>query len=148
VARDTEALTVAYVVPLAPLANGRYVVSLGLLGATANTTAFPARPSISRQHSLPPRSVSPAAIPTGCRVWAGALVSLAGGTQTQRPVDWDAGGHYDFITIDTVAVAFVLAATSLTYGTAYAASGRAYIVWFVVLGASVIDATAPSEPYS
>ena len=56
--------------------------------------------------------------------------------------------RYDFITIDTVAVAFVLAATSLTYGTAYDASGRAYIVWFVVLGARVIDATEPSEPYS
>jgi len=148
VTRDTEALPVAYVVPLAPLADGRHVVSLGLLGATADAPASPTRPSVSRQHSLPPRSVRLGAIPTGCRVWAGALVSLAGGTQTQRPVDLDAGGHYDFITIDTVAVALVLAATSLTYGTAYDASGREYIVWFVVLGASVIDATAPSEPYS
>ena len=145
---DTEALPVSYVVPLAPLADWFYVVSLGFLVATADTATFPARPSVPCQHSLPPRSMRLGAIPTGCRIRACALVPLACGTQTQRPVDWNAVGHYDFITIDTVAVAFVLAATSLTYGTAYAASGRAYIVWFVVLGASVIEATEPSEPYS
>jgi len=58
VARDTQALPVAYVVPLAPLANGLYVVSLGLLWATADATAFSTRPSVSSQYSLPPRSVS------------------------------------------------------------------------------------------
>jgi hypothetical protein len=50
------------------------------------------------------------------------------------------------MTTETVAVALVLAATSFTYGTAYVASGRAYMVWFVVLGANVIAAAAPSEP--
>jgi hypothetical protein len=48
----------------------------------------------------------------------------------------------------TVAVALVLAATSLTYGMAYAASGSAYAVRFTVLGASVMLAAAPSLPYS
>jgi len=127
-ALDAQSLPIPQVIPRPALAYRHDVVSLGLFVATADTATFPACPCVSRQHSLPPRPVSLGTIPTGCRVWAGALVSLAGGTQTQRPVDWNAVGHYDFITIDTVAVAFVLAATSLTYGTAYAASGSAYMV--------------------
>jgi len=92
-ALDAQRLPIGQVVPFSALAYRHDVVSLGLLWATADATALPARPCVSRQHSLPPHPVSFGAIPTGCRVWAGGLVSLSGGTQTQRPVDWDAGWH-------------------------------------------------------
>jgi hypothetical protein len=44
----------------------------------------------------------------------------------------------------TVAVALVVAATSFTYGIAYAASGRAYAVRLLVLGLRVMEAAEPS----
>jgi hypothetical protein len=93
VAHDAKRLPVRQAVSLATLADGPHVVRLGLLGAIAHSAAIPARPCVSGQHSLPPRSVSSVAVSTGCRVWPGGIVSLSAGHQTQRPVDWDSGWH-------------------------------------------------------
>ena len=93
VARDAQRLPVRQVVPLAALAYGHDVVSMGLLGATTHPGAIAACPCVSGQYSQSPRSVRLVAVSTGCRVWTVCVVSLSAGHQTQRPVDWDAGWH-------------------------------------------------------
>jgi hypothetical protein len=91
------------------------MVCMRFTQSCAHSATRTALPGIPQEDGQPPRTVCLVAIPTGCCVWPGRLVSLCTGrSQTQRPVGGNAMWHQLFSeTMPIVPVLLVVAETSL-----------------------------------
>lgn len=116
VAHQAQRLAVRQVVTRAAVSNCDNVVGLGLALVTADAAAVLARPRVTRENRQPPRPVRLVAVAAGSSGRPIAFVPAIR-SQTQRPVRWNASWHQLLIITTAAAVALVLVATSLMYGT-------------------------------
>ncbi len=141
-----QRLAVTYVIPVATTTDGQDMVGMCLTLAITHTAALLARPSVTQQNSQTPRPVCLVAVPSSSSVGPSRIVTpRARRPQTHGTVCRDPLWHQLLSMTVYVALAFVVAATSFTYGRAYAASGSEYTRPSVEEGASVIDCTLPAE---